>query len=88
MTAREKNLMYLKIVERAEKLGINQISRLTGIMDIEFADKKFNLRLLDFLTADDINFTHDYTGIQNNIDRSTKEFGFFVPRFAGGSNDK
>lgn len=83
MTPREKNLMYLKIVERAEKLGINFISRLTALMDIEFADKKFNLRLEEFLNADEYNFTHDFVGIQNNIDRTTKEFGFFVPRFAG-----
>ena len=82
MTPREKNLMYLKIVERAEKLEINQGSRLTGIMDIENADKTFNLRLEEFLHADIFNFTHDYIGIQNNIDRTTKEFGFFVPRFA------
>ena len=77
-----KNLIYLKIVERAEKLGIAQGSRLTGIMDIENADKTFNLRLEEFLNADDFNFAHDYIGIQNNIDRTTKEFGFFVPRFA------
>ena len=83
MTTREKNLMYLKIVERAEKLGISQGSRLMGIMDIEFADKKFNLRLIDLLTTDDTNFSHDYIGIQSNINRSTKEFGCFIPRFAG-----
>ena len=82
MTTREKNLMYLKIVERAEKLNINFISKLTSLMDIENADKTFNLRLEDFLNADDNNFTHDFVGIQLNIDRSTKEFGFFVPRFA------
>lgn len=82
MTPREKNLMYLKIVERAEKLEISQGSRLTGIMDLEFADKTFNLRLEEFLNADDFNFSHDYIGIQNNIDRTTKKFGFFVPRFA------
>lgn len=82
MTPREKNLMYLKTVERAEKLEISQGSRLTALMDIENADKKFNLRLEEFLHADIFNFVHDYIGIQNNIDRSTKEFGFFVPRFA------
>lgn len=82
MTPREKNLMYLKIIERAEKLGINFISRLTVFIDLEVADKTFNLRLEEFLNADDMNFIHDFIGIQNNIDRSTKEFGFFVPRFA------
>ena len=38
-------------------------------MDIESADKKFNMRLDDWLQADDFNFAHDYCGIQNNIKR-------------------
>ena len=39
-------------------------------------------RLEEFLNADDNNFIHDFVGIQLNIDRRTKEFGYFVPRFA------
>lgn len=34
--------------------------------------------------ADDFNFAHDIYGIQNNLNRKTKQFSnFFVPRFAG-----
>jgi hypothetical protein len=52
----------------------------------ESADKKFNMRLDDWLQADDFNFAHDYCGIQNNIKRGefpATDFGFFLPRFAG-----
>ncbi len=38
-------------------------------MGIESADQKFNLRLEDWLKADDFNFAHDSCGIQNNIQR-------------------
>ena len=82
MTPKEKKLMYVKIIERADKLDVNFISRLTALMDLEFADKTFNLRLEEFLNADDNNFIHDFVGIQLNIDRRIKEFGYFVPRFA------
>lgn len=55
------------------------------MMDIESADKQFNLRLDDWLNADDENFFHDFFGIITESDRSTYPctFGLFVPRFAG-----
>ena len=55
------------------------------LMDIESADETFNLRLEDWLNADDFNFTHDLMGIVNNVKRDTfpaKDFGLFVPRYA------
>lgn len=86
MTAKERFMMYVKIAERAEELGIYHGERMTLLMDIESADKAFNMRLEDWLNADNFNFAHDVVGIVNNIDRSkypATEFSRFLPRFAG-----
>lgn len=84
---KEKYLKYAEIMERATSMGlIAKDEKISSMMDIESADIAFNLRLDDWLAADNINFAHDFTGIRNSIDRSNgfpaKEFGFFVPRFA------
>lgn len=82
-----KTGIYMKICQRAEKLGYKG-DFLSLMMDIESADKEFNLRLNDLLDADNFNFLHDIYGIVNNIVRDkypAKSFGFFVPRFAGCS---
>lgn len=76
---------YVKIYERAEKNGYNG-ERMSFMMDIESADKKFALRLEELLNADNFNFCHDINGIVNNIVRNAfpaTDFGLFVPRFAG-----
>ena len=84
MNAKEKFMMYVKIAQRAEGMNLYKGERITFLMDIEHADKAFNLRLEDLLNADDANFTHDVVGIVANIDRSNPtDFNFFVPRFAG-----
>lgn len=83
---KERYLKYVEACERAEKLGIRGGDRMSALMDIESADKQFDLRLDDWLQADDFNFAHDFCGIQNNIVRGVfpaTDFGFFVPRFAG-----
>ena len=77
---------YVAICERAEKACPEfKIKRFSNIMDIESADNQFNLRLDDWLSADDENFFHDFIGITTESDRSTYPctFGLFVPRFAG-----
>ena len=77
-------LKYVEICERAEKLGICKNDRMSALMDIESADRKFRLRLEDWLKADDFNFAHDFCGIQDNIERDgfpATDFGFFVPRY-------
>lgn len=52
-------------------------------MDLDIANKQFNLRFKDLLEAEDFNFSHDIVGIQNHIYRQTKQFtGLFLPRFA------
>jgi hypothetical protein len=83
MNAKEKFFMYVKIAERAEQMGIYSGERFSLLMDIENADKVFNLRLEDWLNADNFNFSHDIVGIVNNIDRrNPTDFNLFVPRFA------
>lgn len=86
MKDKERFLTYVKIAERAEELGIYHGERHTLLMDIESADNAFNMRLEDWLNADNFNFAHDIVGIVNNIDRSkfpATEFSRFLPRFAG-----
>jgi len=77
--------VYIKIAERAEWLGITNRSRVTILLDLESADKQYALRLNDFLSANDNEFTHDFCGIANHIDRSVYPAKFddcFTPRFA------
>lgn len=84
MDAKEKFMTYVKLAERAEKMEIYKGERFSLLMDIENADKVFNLRLEELLNADDFNFAHDIVGIVNNIDRrNPTDFNLFVPRYAG-----
>lgn len=73
----------VKIVKRADFLGLIQIGPFTAMMDIGCAHQHFNLDLPSFLAAKDFDFIHDFCGIQNNIDREKATFdSYFVPRFA------
>ena len=84
MKTKEKFMMYVKLAQRAEGMGIYNGERISLLMDIEHADNVFNIRLEELLNADDGNFVHDIIGIVNNIDRSNPtDFNFFVPRYAG-----
>ena len=83
---KERYIKYVEIAKRAEHEGLYKGERINLLMDIESADKKFNLRLDDWLNADEFNFAHDLYGIMNNIVRDSFpaiNFGLFVPRFAG-----
>ena len=80
MMGNERFEKYLEIAKRAEKQGWKG-DKLSLLMSIEEADKKFNLRLDDWLKADDFNFFHDIYGILENVKRES--FGFFLPRFSG-----
>ena len=83
---KERYEKYVEIAKRAENEGIYKGERISLLMDIESADLQFNLRLDDWLKADKFNFAHDILGIIDNINRTgfpAKDFGFFVPRFAG-----
>lgn len=83
----KRNDKYIAIVERAEKMNlIQEKNKLSVLMDIESADKKFNLDLERWLASDDVDFIHELFGITNNINRESgfpaTDFGFFTPRFA------
>ena len=83
---KERNRKYGAICARAKAMGIMKGDAIGAIMDIDSADQKFNLRLDEFLEADNFNFAHDFIGIQENIVRESfpaTDFGCFVPRFAG-----
>ena len=57
--------------------------RMSLIMDIQAAHEQFKLKLDKLLEADDYNFSHDIVGIQQNINRKTKEIeNYFLPRYA------
>lgn len=84
MNEKQRFDLIMKIVDRAEEMGLIALDRLTLSIDLEFADNKFDLRLDDLLNADNFNFSHDIVGIQNNIDRWNEKMDeTFVPRFAG-----
>ena len=85
---KERFLKYVKICERAETefpwLKENG-GRMNHLMDIQSADHWFNLRLDEWLAADDENFYHDFFGIINESNRETypATFDLFVPRYSG-----
>lgn len=84
MFDKSRFMMYVKLAQRAEGMGIYDGERISLLMDLENADKVFNLRLEELLDADDGNFAHDICGIVDNIDRNMPtEFNLFVPRYAG-----
>lgn len=84
MFDKSRFMTYVKIAQRAEGMGIYNGERISLLMDIENADKVFNLKLDELLNADDGDFVHDVIGIVNNIDRNNPtDFNFFVPRYAG-----
>ena len=69
MSKAQKYGMYVEIAKRAEESGLYTGERLSLLMDIESADEKFNLRLEEWLAADDFNFIHDLYGIMDHIVR-------------------
>ena len=85
---KKRRSKYVDVIVRATTMGLMTLDEdVDRMMDIESADIKFNLRLDDWLEADNFNFTHDFIGIRDSIDRNNgfpaKDFGSFVPRFAG-----
>lgn len=90
MNKKERFLKLVKICERAEeKFGKTVINnrygeRFNRMMDLQSADEIFNLRLDEFLVANDEDFYHDVFGIWTESNRETYPctFGLFVPRFA------
>lgn len=77
-----------QIVDRAQNMGFYENNRITAYLDVQNATKYFNMRLEDWLEADDFNFAHDIVGIYKAINRIAHPVDFsndpwFLPRFAG-----
>lgn len=80
---KDEMLTIVEIAKRAEDKGLLMFDRMSLIMDIENAHKQFNLKLNEWLKADDLDFSHDIVGIQQNINRETKKVeNCFLPRYA------
>jgi hypothetical protein len=86
MTKKENFQKIVEIAKRAEDMNLLMFDRFSLIMDLECAVEEFNLRLDEFLNADNFNFSHDIVGIQKNINRQTKQFeNCFLPRFSSNN---
>ena len=86
---REDFDLQVKIVERAERMGLFAGTRCTAMMDVGFAHAQFNMCLQMWLDADDENFAHDFCGIHRHINRETcRVEDFFLPRYAGSCHGK
>ncbi len=73
-----------RILDRAEANGLlEHIHRTNMEMDIKACHLNGTpLRLEDWLTADNFNFTHDLYGINAHMDRGTGRLrDHFIPRF-------
>ena len=73
-----------QIVDRWIALsGMPQKGRHGFIMDVEYTQARYPLRLLEFLIADDGNFGHDCGGIYKHFNRETHEMdNGFSPRYS------
>ena len=83
--SREELFICGKIAYRARQMGFYDGRPTTCFMDIQNAAEYWDMRLEDWLNADDFNFSHDIVGIDENIIREypVKFTECFVPRFAG-----
>ena len=83
-----------KIVDRAIKMNLYAPSqKMTAAMDIWNAAKHFNMKLAEWLVAEDFDFAHDIIGIAKAIDRTAFPVNFnndkyFLPRFSNYEEDK
>lgn len=79
----EEFALITEIVERAKEKDLLASDKLSLTMDLDCVSEKYNLDLQALLKADDFNFAHDVVGIQNHLNRRTRELeDFFLPRYA------
>ncbi|MGG5373462.1 hypothetical protein [Enterococcus sp. AZ196] len=74
-----------KILDRAEKRF--EFDRITAFIDMRNAHRVFNLDLEKFLIANQSDFSHDFIGIRNSVDRTSypvTNFDGFLPRHTKG----
>lgn len=86
--SREEINICDKIVARAQSFGLYEDNRVTAFIDVQIAAKHFNMRLEEWLNAEDFDFIHDIVGIYTAINRVVYPVDFsndpwFLPRFAG-----
>lgn len=82
-TSTQDFLTIMDIVERADEKNLLMFDGLSLSMDLSYTHEIFNLDLKRLLEADNFNFVHDIVGIQNNLNRQTKQMeNCFVPRFS------
>ena len=86
--SREEINLCDKIVARAQSLGLYEDNRVTAYLDVQNAAKYFNMRLEEWLEAENFDFVHDIVGIYKAINRVKYPVDFsndpwFLPRFAG-----
>lgn len=87
MSDRKPFDIIVDIAKRADEMGLLHFNRLSLMMDLECANEHYNLALEELLNANNLNFSHDISGIQCHIDRDTKSFDpTFTPRFARGNS--
>ncbi len=81
---REDHDTMSSIANRAIKLGINfHADKMCLMMDLECVHESTPLNLDRLLAADELNFTHDICGIQNHLNRTTRQLeDCFVPRLS------
>ena len=80
---REDHELMDKIMERAERMGLFVDKKINHMMDLDVAAHQFDMRLQEWLDADNENFCHDWFGIYAHINRETcRVEGLFMPRFA------
>lgn len=80
---KDEMLTIVEIAKRAEEKGLLMFDRMSLIMDIQAAHEQFKMKLDEWLKADDLDFSHDIVGIQQNINRETKQIeNCFLPRYA------
>lgn len=83
--------LIFQIVDRGEKLmeahSLPDRDKTDMLMDLVACHANGTpLRLEQMLNADDVNFAHDFFGIQGHIDRETAQMAnCFLPRFADTS---
>lgn len=70
---KERYKKYAAIIQRAKEEGLHVNDKLSVLMDIESADRKFNIRLDEWLQADLFNFTIDSIIIGYHYYLSMKE---------------
>ena len=88
---RERFAKIVEVCDMAEALygkeACNKFGdRISRMMDLQSADKEFNLRLDEMLKLSmTYDFAHDIFGIWTESNRETypATFGLFVPRFSG-----